>query len=257
MTYDGNNYIDILGVKVSAVNLELASNKIEEWIFRRIKTYVCVAPVSTIVDSQNDSGYKNIINSSGMTTPDGMPVVWIGKLKGNKNIERTYGPDLMLRMIEISAKKGFRNYLYGGTEATNNLLVQSLKKRFPSINIVGSYAPPFRKIHELEDQSIISQINTANPDILWVGLGSPKQDFWMHEHRDKLDVPVIVGSGAAFDFLAGTKPQAPKWMQRSGLEWLFRLCCEPGRLWKRYLVGNTKFIYWLIKDSLGFSNGSK
>ena len=132
-------------------------------------------------------------------------------------------------------------------ESTCSLLENVLKKKFSNINIAGHYAPLFRPPHAQEDEGVIEQINRLSPDILWVGLGSPKQDYWMYEHRQKLNVPVIIGVGAAFDFIAGTKKQAPKWMRQSGLEWLFRLCCEPQRLWRRYLVGNTRFMYLLIK----------
>jgi N-acetylglucosaminyldiphosphoundecaprenol N-acetyl-beta-D-mannosaminyltransferase len=125
-----------------------------------------------------------------------------------------------------------------------------LKQKFPKINIVGSYAPPFRLCGEEEEEEVLQQINRADPDILWIGLGSPKQDYWMYNHRDKLNVPVMIGAGAAFDFVAGVKPQAPFWMQRSGLEWLFRFLCEPKRLWRRYLIGNSQFIYFLTKDMI-------
>ncbi|MCK5579846.1 MAG: WecB/TagA/CpsF family glycosyltransferase [Candidatus Omnitrophica bacterium] len=243
--------VDILGVNISAVNLELAGQEIDRWIQNRQKVYVCVAPVSTIMDCQDDPEYRKIVNNAGMVTPDGMPVVWLGKLSGNKTIQRTYGPDLMRQTCDVGQKRGYRHYFYGGTSDTLQILEQRLKEQFPDINIVGKYSPPFRKIQEIEKDTVLEEINSFAPDILWVGLGSPKQDYWMSQHRDKLNVPVIVGVGAAFDFLAGVKPQAPGWMQKSGLEWLFRLCCEPGRLWKRYLIGNARFVYLVIKEKLG------
>jgi len=156
----------------------------------------------------------------------------------------------MLTSCKLSQQKGLKHYFYGGTEKTNRLLVSKLCERFPRLNVVGDFAPPLRSVGEKEDEAILEQINRVNPDILWVGLGSPKQDYWMYENRAKLDVPVMVGVGAAFDFIAGTKKQAPKWMRRSGLEWLFRLWCEPQRLWKRYLLGNTRFVYLLIKSAI-------
>jgi len=216
-----------------------------------------VAPISTIVDSQWDKDYKEVLNGAGMVTPDGMPLVWIAKMKGNKEIGRTYGPDLLLALCEKGQNKGTKHYFYGGTESTCGLLKNVLKGKFLHINIVGHYAPPFKPLHGQEDQEVINEINRANPDILWVGLGSPKQDYWMVEHRQCLDVPVIIGVGAAFDFIAGVKKQAPRWIQRSGLEWLFRLYCEPKRLWRRYLLGNTQFIYFLIKHSLKSRLGPK
>lgn len=243
-------HISVLGTKISATNLKNAILYVEDCIKRGSKTYICIAPVSTVVDAQGNDEYRRIINNSGMTTPDGMPLVWLGKLKGEHIIERTYGPDLMLALCEQGQKKGYKHYLYGGTENTCSLLRKVLKKKFPDIEIKGHQAPPFRPSRAQEDEGVIDEINRLNPDILWVGLGSPKQDYWMHQHREKLNVPIMIGVGAAFDFIAGTKRQAPLWMRHCGLEWLFRLCCEPRRLWKRYLFGNTRFIYFLIKDMM-------
>ena len=239
----------ILGVNIAETNLQKACQKISEWIDNKEKKYVCIAPASTIVDCQENESYKKVINSSGMTTPDGMPLVWIGKAKG-VDIERTYGPDLLQAMNKLSEDKGYRNYFYGGTQESIELFVSKMKEMYPKLNIVGSVAPPIRKINEIESDETLSKINEAKPDILWVGLGSPKQDFWMYNHREKLDASVIIGVGAAFDFLAGIKKQAPVWMQRSGLEWFFRLCSEPKRLWRRYLIGNSKFIFYLLRDCL-------
>ncbi|MBL7197506.1 MAG: WecB/TagA/CpsF family glycosyltransferase [Candidatus Omnitrophica bacterium] len=239
---------NILGVCVSDVNLELARDKIDEWIKDGTKVYVCVAPVSTIVDCQRDEQYHKVVNKAAMVTPDGMPTVWIGRLKKYKNIERTYGPDFMLKVCEEGQFKGYRHYFYGGAEKTLILLEQRLKERLPDINIVGKHSPPFRKIAGTENEEILDSINGVNPDILWVGLGSPKQDFWMHKNRDKLNVPVMIGVGAAFDFLAGTKLQAPRWMRDNGFEWLFRLVTEPRRLWKRYLIGNSIFLWLFLKE---------
>lgn len=239
---------DVLGVKIAATNLQQACQTIEEWIETRKKTYICISPVATIVDCQKNVNYREIINGAGMSTPDGMPLVWIGRMKGNRQIGRTYGPDLMLKFCDISQQKGYKHFFLGGTEESNRLLVSNLLEKFPRLNIVGSFAPPFRETGVMEEWPVLERMNGANPDVLWVGLGSPKQDYWMHDHRDKLNVPVMVGVGAAFDFLAGTKKQAPLWMRKAGLEWLFRLCSEPKRLWKRYLIGNTKFVYWIILD---------
>lgn len=240
--------LNILGVNIAVTNLSVTCQSIENWIRERRKTYVCIAPVSTIADCQSDPQYRKIINGAGMVTPDGMPLVWICRLRGKKNIQRTYGPDLMSAFCQLSQAKGYRHYFYGAAPETNTRLIERLKNFFPGIRIVGNFAPSFIGVGELESEDALARINEADPDILWVGLGSPKQDYWMHLHRDKLKVPVMVGVGAAFDFIAGTKPQAPVWMRRSGLEWFFRLCCEPRRLWKRYLIGNTKFICYLIRD---------
>ena len=241
---------DVLGVKIAVTNLQDACQSIENWIKERQKTYVCVAPVSTIVDCQRDSEYRKIINNAGMTTPDGMPLVWLGRLRGNKRLARTYGPDLMLKVCALSEAKGYRHFFYGGTPQTCDLLVENLKKGFPKLDIAGALSPLFQPGRLEERPEVLAQIDSLKPDIIWVGLGSPKQDYWMYHHRNKLNVPVMIGVGAAFDFLSGVKKQAPRWMRKSGLEWFFRLCCEPRRLWKRYLIGNAGFIYYLTRDLL-------
>jgi N-acetylglucosaminyldiphosphoundecaprenol N-acetyl-beta-D-mannosaminyltransferase len=248
--------VNICDVPVSSTTIPQACDVIGQWIRERKKTYVCVAPVSTIVDCQSDAEYKKVLDEADMVTPDGMPVVWMAQWMGDRNIARTYGPDLMLALCEKGQSEGYRHYFYGGAESACSLLRNVLQNKFCRMQIAGHYAPPVRNPHAVESEEVISQINKAAPDILWVGLGSPKQDYWMKEHRARLDVPVMIGVGAAFDFLAGTKKQAPRWMRRAGLEWFFRLCSEPGRLWKRYLVGNTKFIYLAGKHLLTIKPGS-
>ncbi len=185
-----------------------------------------------------------------MVTPDGMPVARIGQWRGLKDVQRTYGPDLMLNVCRAGLPEGLRHYIYGGTEENNRRLIAVLKEKYPSLVVAGDYAPGMLKLKQKESADVIAQINAVRPDVLWVGLGSPKQDYWMSLHRTELDVPVMVGVGAAFDFIAGIKPQAPRWMQTCCLEWVFRLCCEPKRLWKRYLIGNTYFIFLLIRDGI-------
>jgi len=244
------NTISLLGVNVSRVNPEAALQQIYAWIKQKQRTYVCVAPVSTLVDARRDPEYRRAVNAAGMVTPDGMPVVWLARWLGCKDIARTYGPDLMLSVCQQGQEMGVRHFFYGGTQEALRRLQQKLLAAYPKLLIAGSYAPPFRSGVWQEDQDIIDSINGSAADIIWVGLGSPKQDFWMQGHRPRLNAPVIVGAGAAFDFCSGAKPQAPKWMQGCGLEWFFRLCCEPRRLWKRYLIGNSLFLIYLIKDSL-------
>ena len=241
---------EILNVKVSVINLLEASQRIGDWIQQKRKAYVCVVPVSTVMECQDNENYRNVVNAADMATPDGMPVVWYARFYGFKNVSRTYGPDLMLRLCAIGQSSGWKHYFYGATPEVLAQLEFKLKEKFPTIKILGRCAPPFRKEAEMEREEFLEEVNRLQPDILWVGLGSPKQDFWMYKHRDKLDVPVMIGVGAAFDFLSGRKHQAPKWLQKMGLEWLFRLASEPQRLWKRYLIGNTRFVYYLIMNSI-------
>jgi len=245
-----HDHFDVLGVKIDVTNLQSACQFMEGKLKTRKSVYICIAPVATIVDCQKNDEYLKVVNNSAMTTPDGMPLVWLGKFKGNSNIDRTYGPDLLRDMCLLSERKSYTHYFYGGTQETSDLLAGKLREKYPKLKIVGRYSPPFRDSKALEESRIIDEINQANPDILWVGLGSPKQDYWMFQHKDKLKVGVMIGVGAAFDFMAETKRQAPRWIQRSGLEWVFRLCSEPKRLWRRYLIGNTLFIYYLLKNKL-------
>lgn len=240
--------VSLLGVKISQVSLPMACNRIIEWVSEKHRTYVCVAPVATLVDAKRDEFYRSVVNGAGMVTPDGMPVVWLARMKGCHKISRTYGPDLMHEVCQHGQRAGIKHFFYGSSEDTLKKLTQELKGKYPAIKIVGSYAPPFFSTVQQEHDEIIARMNAANADILWVGLGSPKQDLWMHTHRALINASVIIGAGAAFDFVARVKPQAPRWMQRSGLEWLFRLGCEPQRLWKRYLVGNTLFCWYVLLD---------
>lgn len=242
--------IFLLGVNVSRVDPELAVRQICDWVKQKKRTYVCVAPVATLVEARRDPLYAAAVNAAGMITPDGMPVVWLARAHGCHDIKRTYGPDLMLDVCNHGQGLGLRHFFYGGTEDTLRKLQQRLQGIFPQLLVVGSYAPPFKEQAEQEEAQVIERINRVSPDIVWVGLGSSKQDFWMHWNRPLLNAPVIVGAGAAFDFCSGVKPQAPRWMQACGLEWFFRLCCEPRRLWKRYLIGNSLFLIYVIQDLL-------
>lgn len=238
----------VLGVKVSAINMGDACAAIEESIIQKEKGYISVCPVSTVMECQRDPLMLTSVNSAALVTPDGMPIVWLARLRGFADVRRVYGPDLMLEICRISSQKGYRNYFYGSSQETISRLQEKLKILFPCLNIAGAYSPPYRPLSEAEDEEIIRMINNARADILWVGLGSPKQDIWMYQHRDKINVPVMAGVGAAFDFISGAKKQAPRFMQKTGTEWLFRLCAEPKRLWKRYVLGNTRFLYLLGKE---------
>lgn len=247
--------IKILDALVDVLTMGSAINRIESWINEKKKKYVCVAPVSTIVDAIDNEKYRQVVNNADMVIPDGMPIVWIAKAKGQKEIGRVYGPDMMKRICVDPCLAHWRHFFFGATSETLELLRKRLKIVNPDIKICGSYAPPFRDRAVKEDDSIIQMINDAQPDIVWVGIGAPKQDYWMVLNRDQLNVPVIIGIGAAFDFLAGLKPMAPEWVQQIGMEWFFRLCCEPRRLWRRYVIGNSKFLFELLKELIGVRRG--
>jgi len=243
--------VNILGVGVCAINMSMALEIIEGWIARRERHYVCVTGVHGVMESQRNENLRRIHNQAGLVTLDGMPLVWLCKLKGFRHVDRVYGPDLMLALCERSVTMGYRHFFYGGENGVPELLATVLKKRFPGLQVVGTFSPPFRPLTLKEDEQIVQMINEADPDIVWVGLSTPKQELWMAEHRERLKAPVLIGVGAAFDFLSGRKPQAPRWMQRSGLEWLFRLVNEPKRLWKRNLVNNPTFLVLVILQILG------
>jgi N-acetylglucosaminyldiphosphoundecaprenol N-acetyl-beta-D-mannosaminyltransferase len=180
-----------------------------------------------------------------------MPLVWLGRSKSGRDVQRVYGPDLMLRLCDLSAQLGYTHYCYGGAKGIPELLAERLTARTPGLRVVGGYSPPYRPLTVEEDGEIVDRINATGADVVWVGLGTPKQDLWMASHRDRLSAPVLIGIGAAFDFHTGRKPQAPRWMQRSGLEWLFRLLTEPRRLWKRYVINNPLFIALVLLQALG------
>lgn len=203
------------------------------------------------MESQRNPAIRKIHNSAGLVTPDGMPLVWLSRLNGYPYVERVYGPDLMAAVCSHSIEKGYRHFFYGGTGVLAERLVESLSQRFPGLQVAGTHSPPFGSLSVEEDRNIVSLINDANPDIIWVGLSTPKQEIWMSEHIDQLGDCILIGVGAAFDFLAGTKKQAPSWMQRTGLEWFFRLCTEPKRLWKRYLINNPYFLLLVISQVTG------
>ena len=226
--------IDVLGVGVSPITPDDAAATIERWIAARQRHYVCITGVHGVMMSRQDRRLRDIHNAAGMVTPDGMPLVWLSRLLGASRIERVYGPDLMRKMTAISAERGYRQLYYGGADGVAEKLKRKLVDAHPGLQVVGQICPPFRDLTPEEDQAVVDEINAARPDIVWVGLSTPKQEYWMANHLGRIDAPVMVGVGAAFDFLAGTKPQAPRFMQRNGLEWLFRLLSEPRRLWRRY-----------------------
>ena len=234
--------VDILGVGVSAIDMPMALELIDQWISNGDHQYVCVTGVHGIMESQRDPRLRDVQNRSGLTTPDGMPLVWAGHAAGARPMERVYGPDLMLALCDLASVRGFSSFFYGGRPGVADRLAQRLQDLYPGLKVAGTYSPPFREPSAAEDEDIVRLINEARPDVVWVGLGTPKQELWMAAHAARLDASVLIGVGAAFDIHAGLSPQAPRWMQRSGLEWAFRLTHEPRRLWRRYLYNNPRFL---------------
>jgi N-acetylglucosaminyldiphosphoundecaprenol N-acetyl-beta-D-mannosaminyltransferase len=212
--------------------------------------YVCICTVHGVMDCQRFADLKGIFNSAGLVTPDGMPLVWLGRAK-HPNVSRVYGPDLMLAEFERSLSTGHRHYLYGGMNGTGERLAAVMRARFPGIEIVGVMEPPFAPLDDLVSKDVAAMINAARPDVVWVGIGSPKQERWVARMRPLLEAPVLMPVGAAFDFHSGAVRQAPRWMMSSGLEWLFRLMTDPRRLWRRYLIDNPWFVWALTLQRLG------
>jgi len=243
--------INVLGVGISVINIPAALRIIESWIASRKRQYVCVVPVSSVAIALQDRSFKAILNNSGLNTPDGMPMVWLGKLHRFSEIERVYGPDLMLALCELSARKGYRNFFYGGAPGVPEKLAANMRERFPGLNVAGTFSPPFRPLTPAEDEQMVNMINEYHADVLWVGIGSPAQERWMATHLGRVEAPVMLGVGAAFDFHAGRIKQAPYWIQRSGTEWLYRLMKEPRRLVRRYFTTNPLFLIHIFLQLTG------
>ena len=235
---------NILGVDIAVTNMKSVIHFLTKNLERLRGEYVCVSNVHTTVMAYNDPSYRVVQNNAAIAVPDGKPLSLICRVRGHRAAQRVAGPDLMPEILWVSEKEGYTHYFYGSTEHTLHSLEENLRKRYPKLNIVGVYSPPFRKLTREEDAAVIERINAAKPDFLWVGLGAPKQERWMYEHRGKIHA-IMLGVGAAFDFHAGTAKRAPKWMQEFYLEWLYRLIQDPRRLLRRYLRSNAQFI-WLI-----------
>jgi N-acetylglucosaminyldiphosphoundecaprenol N-acetyl-beta-D-mannosaminyltransferase len=234
--------VNVLGVGISALNLQRATAEIQRWIATGEQHYVNVCAVHTVMECQKTPRLRDIVNRSGLSTPDGMPLVWLSRRAGHTGAGRVYGPDLMLALIEGGLASHTRHYFYGGAPGVAERLAGRLQARYPGLIVAGVHAPPYRPADVEEEAAVIEAINATSPDIVWVGLGTPKQDYWVARHRPRLNAPALIAIGAAFDFHAGLIPQAPTWMQRNGLEWLFRLAQEPRRLAYRYLVYNPLFV---------------
>ena len=243
--------VDVLGVGISALNLESAKRTILDRLQRREKGYICVTGVHGVIEAQDDSKFRNILNESFLTTPDGMPMVWISWLRKHHEVDRVYGPDLMLEMAEATRDGKYTHFLYGGRPGIAELLQRRLEERYPGIRIVGTYTPPFGPLPPEEERKLREKFQQLKPDMTWVGLSTPKQERFMADYLGKLDTTVMFGVGAAFDFHSKVVKQAPRWIQRSGFEWLYRTFQEPRRLFFRYLKNNTRFLWRYALSCVG------
>ena len=239
----------VLAVPIDVLDWELAIARIQEWARNRDSRYVCICNVHSVVTATKDSRFGDVVRQADMATPDGAPVAWMLRKMGHSRQQRINGPDLMWKYCEQAAAFGESIYLYGGGDETLAALQQKLVVAFPTLNIAGAYSPPFRELSADEDAAVVDAINSSGAGVVWVSLGCPKQENWMASHRGRVQA-VMIGVGAAFDYHAGTVSRAPLWMQRHGLDWFHRLCSEPRRLWKRYLVTNTLFVLLALRQLL-------
>jgi N-acetylglucosaminyldiphosphoundecaprenol N-acetyl-beta-D-mannosaminyltransferase len=244
---------DVLDVPLALTDYEGTLDWIDDAVASGHHGYICVANTHTVTASGEDGELRAALLGADLTVPDGQPLVWALNLLGHHVGDRVYGPDLMERACARAARSGQRFYLYGGrSHGALAELARQLRLQHPGLRIVGGHTPPFRPLTEAEEQAVAADIRRSGADVVWVGIGVPKQEKWMAHMRPRLDAPVLIGVGAAFDFHAGLIPQAPAWMQRLGLEWAFRLAQEPRRLWRRYLRYNPRFVVgfaqqWLLE----------
>ena len=241
---------DVLSVRVAALTLDDAVRlMLEAPGSRRLGVHFCTT--HTLVEAEDQPWLRDGLNADdAIAAPDGMPLVWVGRAMGQR-VGRVCGPDTMLALMDQSRTAGGRHFFYGGAPGVPERLAERLTARFPGLNVVGTHSPPFRPLTPAEDAAEVAQINATRPDFVWVGLGSPKQDRWVMEHRARLTAAVVLAVGAAFDFHSGNLRRAPRWMQRTGTEWIFRLLAEPRRLARRYTVTNSRFAYLLVRQILG------
>jgi len=246
----GAKRVNILGVAVSASTIEGTLLTFERWVETGSRNYVCVVDVHSVMQGQWDPAFRKVLNRAGLATSDGMPLVWLCRLAHGPGVSRVYGPDLLLAACKAGLAAGRRHYFLGGGPGVAETLAGALTQKFPGLVVAGAYAPPFKPMSPEEEAAMVDAVNAARPDYIWVGLGAPKQEYWMSAFRERLHAPVMVGVGAAFDFISGAKPQAPALLRATGMEWLFRLLSEPTRLWPRYRRVIPGFLYRLALQKL-------
>jgi len=244
-------HADVLGVRVSAIDLQMAIDLAGRWIDAGRSGYICLTGVHGVMEAQRDRELRRIFNRAFITAPDGMPMTWVGHHQGFANMDRVFGPDFMAAMCALSAARGYRNFLYGGKPGVAPLLGSALQARFPGLQIVGTFTPPFAELTRQQEEEMLAQISASRPDIVWVGLSTPKQERFMARYFERMKAPLLVGVGAAFDYHTGSIRDCSGWIKRAGLQWLHRLLQDPVRLWKRYLRNNPAFIWQMACQICG------
>jgi N-acetylglucosaminyldiphosphoundecaprenol N-acetyl-beta-D-mannosaminyltransferase len=241
---------ELLGIPVSRVTLATAVQFIAGWIARRESRYVAVCDVHSLMLGRKDASHRLSLTCADMITPDGQPIAWTLRHRGYADVARTCGPELLPAVCERSVQEGWTHYFYGGADGVADMLARRMAEQYPGLNIAGTECPPFRPLSDDERMAAIERIRASGADIVWVGLGCPKQERWMHEHRALLPGVVLIGIGAAFDFHTDRIERAPRWMRDNGLEWLHRLTSEPRRLWRRYLVMAPQFLFSSMAETV-------
>lgn len=244
-------HADVLGVKVSAVNMEVAVALADRWVAAGKPGYICVTCVHGIMEAQGDSALRRVLNDAIMNTPDGMPMTWIGRLQGFKGMDRVFGPEFMLEVCQLSVERGYRNFLLGGKPGVAQSLSEKLRALFPGLIIAGAFTPPFGTPSPEQEQEMLAAVQSARPHIVWIGLGAPRQERFMAQWFNRFQAPLLVGVGAAFDYHTGALRDSPRWVKRAGLQWLHRLIQEPRRLWRRYLRTNPAFLWHIAWQLAG------
>lgn len=244
-------HADVLGVKVSAIDLARAVGLADDWIAAGRAGYICMTGVHGVMEAKRDPEFRQVLNGAVVNAPDGMPMTWVGRAQGFREMDRVFGPEFMAAMCERSVERRFRNFLYGGKPGVAELLRANLEERFPGLKVVGTYTPPFGALTGAQEEEICGRLRAARPHLVWVGLSTPTQERFMARFVDRLDVPLLVGVGAAFDYHAGLLSDCPHWVKRAGLQWVHRLMQDPRRLWRRYLRNNPAFLWYVAQQLAG------
>jgi N-acetylglucosaminyldiphosphoundecaprenol N-acetyl-beta-D-mannosaminyltransferase len=258
MKFNGQRpYINILGVQVEPLDMERAVARVEETLRGDRKGYVCLIGVHGIMEAQRNLGLAATYAAASIAVPDGMPTVWVGRWQGHRGMQRVAGPDLMLEIFRRKEFAGYRHFLYGGKEGVAEELAASFAQRFPWARIVGTYTPPYRELSPDEEEEVIAAVRDVKPDVIWVGIGAPKQEQFMSRYLSRLDTKLMFGVGAAFDYHTGRIQDCSEWIKRAGLQWLHRLIQDPRHLWWRYLRNNPAFVWKIALQMAGVRRYSK
>jgi N-acetylglucosaminyldiphosphoundecaprenol N-acetyl-beta-D-mannosaminyltransferase len=249
-------HADVLGVRVSAINLKLAVELADQWIGSAKRGYICLTGVHGVMEAQSHAGFRNILNGAAINAPDGMPLSWVGWLQGFRKMDRVFGPDFMAAMCSLAVQRGYRNFFYGGKPGVAQLLSETLQRRFPGLQVAGTNTPPFGPLTLEEERRVCHLVHDSKPHIVWVGLSTPRQEQFMAQYLDRLQAPLLIGVGAAFDYHTGQIRDCSAWIKRAGLQWLHRLMQDPRRLWRRYLRNNPAFLWRISQQLLGLRSSS-